>query len=161
MITQELLDSLFKYMDGKLYWKKITNMSRVKVGDEAGFMSKQGYKCIRIYNKIFKQHRIIFFMHHGFFPEFVDHIDGNKLNNNIDNLRVASRIQNQQNAKIRADNKSGIKGVSWYKKTNTWRAVIKINGKFKHLGLFKDIDDAKNAVVNARNLYHGIFANHG
>ncbi len=68
----------------------------------------------------------------------IDHIDGNRLNNQKSNLRFATSSQNKINRGARKDNKSGFKGVSWHKQRNTWTARIMIDGNYKHLGLFKD-----------------------
>ena len=74
----------------------------------------------------------------------VDHIDNNKVNNRLLNLRWATNSQNQQNRSIGRNNTSGTKGVSWNNKSNKWTAQIKINGKKIHLGSFINKDDAIN-----------------
>lgn len=72
----------------------------------------------------------------------VDHIDGNRLNNQKSNLRLANSSQNKMNRGARSDNLSGFKGVSLHKKTNKWTSRIMIDGKYKHLGLFKTKEEA-------------------
>ncbi|WP_134700545.1 HNH endonuclease [Ammoniphilus sp. YIM 78166] len=72
----------------------------------------------------------------------VDHIDRNSLNNKRENLRVISAGENMQNRKIHSNNTSGVRGVSWYKKTGQWRVQICLQGKMKNLGLFDHFDDA-------------------
>ncbi len=74
----------------------------------------------------------------------VDHIDNNKSNNNINNLRWATNSQNQQNTTICKNNRSGTKGVRWIEETQKWRARIMVNGKDIHLGYFVNKDDAIN-----------------
>ena len=74
----------------------------------------------------------------------VDHIDNNKSNNNINNLRWATNSQNRQNTTIGKNNRSGTKGVRWIEKTQKWRARIMVNGKETHLGYFVNKDDAIN-----------------
>ena len=59
----------------------------------------------------------------------VDHIDGNKLNNQKHNLRIVTKSQNAMNSKVRSDNKSGVRGVNWDKIHNKWRARVKVDGK--------------------------------
>jgi hypothetical protein len=87
----------------------------------------------------------------------VDHIDGNGLNNTRANLRTATSQQNRCNQRIRSNNKSGFKGVSWEKEYEKWKAQIKIHGKSKSLGLFVDIEDAIEAYAAASAQMHGEF----
>lgn len=79
----------------------------------------------------------------GFPENVIDHIDGDKLNNQIENLRIATISQNIANSKISKNNKCGYKGV--YKGNSGWRACIMKDGKTIHLGTFKDIEDAVEA----------------
>ena len=92
--------------------------------------------------------------------ECIDHIDGCRTNNNVTNLRWATLRENQWNTKLRSNNTSGVKGVSWYKPTKKWVAQIRLNKKI-YLGLFDNIEDAKIAVEKAREKLHNIYANHG
>ena len=87
-LTQDLVRALFNYRDGNLYWK-ISKSYRIKIGNLAGRINKQGYRSVGINNKEYRYHRLIYLYHYGYLPKFIDHIDGNKLNNNIDNLRSA------------------------------------------------------------------------
>jgi hypothetical protein len=72
----------------------------------------------------------------------VDHINNDKTNNNIHNLRWATNQENQMNSSMKFNNTSGWKGVHYNKQNNKWQVSIKINGKQKHLGLFTNIEDA-------------------
>ena len=90
---------------------------------------------------------------------FVDHIDNCKTNNNITNLRWATSVQNCQNRGIRNDNSSGVVGVSWEKKVNKWRSRITIDGIHVHLGLYTNIEDAKQARIIKANEAFGVFTN--
>jgi len=105
--------------------------------------------------------RVIYFMHHNFLPEVIDHINGNKHDNRIENLRAATMRENQYNHRIQAKNTSGIKGVSWSKKYQKWYACMRVNGKNKNLGLYDSIETAKEFLELAREMIHGSFANHG
>lgn len=91
----------------------------------------------------------------------VDHIDGNGLNNTRDNLRLATNAQNMWNQRKRVNNKSGYKGVQWYKSRQNWRAVIRVNGKRIHLGYFDTPEEAHQAYCDAAKELHGEFANFG
>jgi HNH endonuclease/AP2 domain len=92
-------------------------------------------------------------------PKYVDHIDGNKLNNNIENLRETTATQNAQNRKIHKNNTSGVKGV-YFNKYKKWVAQLKIDNKVTYLGSFDDIKLAENAVKEARSKNHGVFCKH-
>ena len=94
----EYLRDLFEYRDGKLYWK--VARSNIKPGDRAGTPDKLGYRSVLVDKKPIKEHRITFFLHHGFMPETVDHIDGNPANNRIENLRAATLSENCFNRRI-------------------------------------------------------------
>ena len=87
-----------------------------------------------------------------------DHIDGNGLNNQRKNLRIATRSQNAINVPTRRDNTSGIKGVVWYKQTKRWRAQINIGKKRTHLGFFIDKTEAIKAYNEAAKKHFGDFA---
>lgn len=88
----------------------------------------------------------------------VDHADGNGLNNQKSNIRLCSHSENMRNTKMFKNNTSGFKGVSWHKRSNKWRAVIKVNAKHKHLGLFQTDIAAANAYNDAAKKYYGDFA---
>jgi len=89
----------------------------------------------------------------------VDHIDNNKLNNNIDNLRYATPQENIRNCKLYSTNTSGIKGVHYKKANKKWCAQIYIDGISVHLGLFSNIEDAKNAREIKANEVFGVYIN--
>lgn len=143
----------FEYIEGKLYWKEISedffanpksakSFNSKHMGQRAGRLNK-GYREVGIQGKKYPEHRIIFQMFNGYAPDYVDHIDGNTQNNMISNLREATNSLNQANAKMRHDNSSGVKGVTWHKKAKKWQASITIHGKKKHLGLFDRLEDAQ------------------
>jgi hypothetical protein len=89
----------------------------------------------------------------------IDHVDNNRLNNDIKNLRWATYSENNMNRKISSKNKSGFKGISWHKKRNKWQSHITINGKQQNLGYFDNIEDAIHArVIKSEELF-GEFKN--
>ena len=161
MITQNRALELYEYKDGELFWKTTYKTSHVKIGDKAGSFDSKGYRQVRFEGKKVLMHRVIFLMHHGWLPDCIDHIDGNPLNNKIENLRAATFNQNSHNAKLSKANSSGIKGVSWHKRHGKWNARLLINRKMMNLGLFDSIDEAKKVVTEARMKFHGAFANPG
>ena len=162
IITKELLDELFEYKDGSLYWK-VTLSNRGKIGNKAGSERTDGYLRLGINGKEYAIHRLVFFMHNGYLPKIIDHIDNNYLNNKIENLREATQSQNLQNSKLSKNNTSGIKNVSWDKEKNKWLVSIKIknNGKSQYIGYYANIELAELIAIEAREKYHGTFANHG
>ena len=153
MITQKIIKEYLDYKEGHLFWKKQPNYG-ICVGDKSGTVNKQGYVQIKIFNKRYYAHRLIFFMFNGYFPQEIDHIDGNKSNNCIENLRSVTREQNIQNTKLRKDNTSGIKGVCWDKRSNKWKVQIAVNKKNHFLGHFDSIDLAKKTVDQFRKKHH-------
>ena len=102
-----------------------------------------------------RKHRLVFYVYNRNFDIFrkstidnmIDHINGDKSNNSIENLRVVTNQENQFNQK-RA------KGYAWCKHAKKWKACIKLNGKNKHLGLFESEDEAREAYLNAKEIYH-------
>lgn len=104
-------------------------------------------------------HRLAWLIFYGELPDcHIDHIDGNKENNAISNLRACSHNQNQHNQTKRKNNKSGYKGVSWMKNCSRWQAQICLNKKVRHLGTFKSAEDAARAYDAAARDIHGEFA---
>jgi hypothetical protein len=87
-----------------------------------------------------------------------DHWDGDGLNNREHNLRVATRTNNNQNQRLRIDNASGRKGVSWKISNKSWVVQIQVNGKKKHLGYFRDLRLAAECYDTAARKYFGAFA---
>jgi len=92
--------------------------------------------------------------------QIIDHINGNKLDNRLCNLRFVNLTENAQNSKKRTDNTSGAKGIYWDKRDEKWVARISVNGKRLYIGYFTSIDDAERAVRKAREELHGAFARH-
>ena len=159
MITQERLKELFAYDNG--YLARLRSNRDSKRGSVVGCVGPNGYLCVRLDYKNYYIHRLIFLYNKGWLPRFIDHIDGNKLNNKIENLRSCSIGQNGCNAKISSRNSSGIKGVSWCKARKVWVANIMINKKPISLGGFWDKEVAGQVVKIERLKLHGAFANHG
>ena len=148
----------FVYKDGFLVWKncplkKYTNQI-------AGSLRFDGYVGIYLNKKYHFAHRIIWEMHNEKIPEgmIVDHINNDRSDNRIENLRLATLSQNGFNRPRQQNNKSGYKRVSWHKQKQKWVAQIKINGKNKFLGFFVNAEDAYEAYcLKAKELY-GEFA---
>jgi len=123
-------------------------------------MIKAEYRRTRINGKLMSLHRVIFFNHYGWCPDEVDHIDGNRYNNDISNLRPATREENTQNAKLRKDNVIGIKGISWHKASKKWRVQVRAYKSVVCDEYVNDLELAELIAVEARDKYHKEFARH-
>ena len=157
-LCQKLLQETFSYGDGNLFWKRPTGR-RISVGQIAG-RTNHGYKAIGFMGREYMAHRLIFMFHHGYLPIEVDHIDGNKMNNRIENLRPATHSENLKNQKIKINNVSGLKNVGWARREQKWRVRLTVNGKDKHIGYFKDRDLADLVAIEACDLYHKQFSSY-
>jgi len=117
---------------------------------------RHAYLNIGIYYHVYRAHRLAWLYVHGSWPNGqIDHINGDKLDNRIDNLRVATASQNKQNMrKARADSRSGLIGASWHSKSGKWRAAIQINGKKKHLGYFETAKEAHDIFMAYKRNFH-------
>ena len=154
--ANELRDVL--YYDpgtGVFTWRGDTR--NFKSGDVAGCAQGCDYRRIRINGTLYKAHRLAWLYMFGRWPVGqLDHINRNKTDNRISNLREASNSQNQANTIARG--KSQFKGVSFSSATQKWRAGIKKNGVFKHIGFFKCEVEAARAYDATAKIVHGRFA---
>lgn len=157
MLTLEQANSLFQYSDGDLIRISLIG-KKAKLGEIAGHIGKRGYKYLSIYGKKYYVHRIVWLMHHGNLPKFIDHIDGDRLNNKIENLRSCTATENSCNTKIRKNNTSGIKGVCWFKPQKKWKARLNFNKKEYFFGYFLTKEEAESALIIARSELHKEFA---
>jgi len=160
MITQAEVLKYFEYKDGNLYWKTMPCKRNDLIGTKAGTDIGDNRSHITINKKHYKTHRLVYFMFHGFMPKEVDHIDGNSLNNRIENLRPATREENGYNKTLQKNNTTGYKNVYWHKQVKKWAVRICFDKKIKHIGLFKDLELAALVAEEARNKYHKEFSCH-
>ena len=160
MITQKELKKRLLYKGGNLIWAKRT-ANCVQVGDIAGCLGAKGYWFVGINGKQYPAHRLVFLYHHNYLPKFIDHIDGNPLNNSIKNLRECTNQENQYNSKTPKHNTSGVKGVSWIKRKGMYCVRFKVNGKAVFFGYFNDLSEAAAVARDKRTELHGEFANNG
>jgi hypothetical protein len=149
----------FTYDNGVLRWK-VAHGQRGQVGAIAGSKGLEGYVKVKWNRRMYQAHRLIFAFHHSWLPEEVDHINGDRSDNRIENLRAATKSLNQRNAKRRADNRSGVKGVCWCERDQRWIATVYRNRKIIYQRYFRDLTDAAQAVQKAREDAHGEFARH-
>jgi len=150
---------LFRYCSGNLVYRFV-NSNRVKVGDIAGSLDKHGYIQIEINNRRYQLHRLIWIYHNETIPEGmqIDHINHDRSDNRIDNLRLATHSQNLGNQK--GSSKKGLpKGVSTQSSSkNPFQARIYINCKNVNLGSFHTPELANAAYAKAAKEHFGEFA---
>jgi len=160
MITQHELKENLDYDpgDGIFRWR---NSGYGKfAGQAAGTVTVNGYRIIGIGQGKYYAHRLAWLYVHGEFPEKIDHINHDRQDNRIENLRSVNVRANAMNAALRKDNTSGHVGVEWLEANKKWRARVCLHGKTKHLGLFDTKEKAVNARVSASKRY-GFHENHG
>lgn len=159
-VTLERLHDVLTYapQTGLFVWKKrLANYAPVR--SVAGTTHTRGYVYIRIAGKNYRASRLAWFYVHGVWPDGqIDHIDGNRGNDAIANLRVATGSQNCGNTKRRRTNTSGHKGVSFERKNGKWRAQIHTGSKGYFLGYYPTAEDAAIAYALAARAYFGEFA---
>ena len=150
MITVEYLKQLFNYSDGNLYYKK--PRCNIKVGNKVGNLDSKGYLRTCIDYKEYRVHRLIWFYHYGEWPMYLDHINGDRLDNRIENLRPCSMQENNFNRKSLGGSSSQYKGVSQFR--NKWRARFTFNGKEIHIGTFDtELEAAKAYDLATANIH--------
>jgi len=157
-VNKNQVDELLEYKDGCLYWKE-TKGRRV-AGKKVGWLSDTGYRMVGLLGKNYKEHRVIFFMHHGYFPKYVDHINGVKTDNRIENLRECSPSDNNCNRPKQRRNTSGYKNVYYHKTNKKWFVRIQYKQKNRICGYFDDLELAVLVAEEARDKFHGKFACH-
>ena len=144
-------------------WKKIKGYKRYSISksgqvrnDITGLilkplLGKAGYKFVELYHdkkgKFIKIHRLVAlaFIDNPLKKKCVDHINNNKGDNRLENLRWVTQTENSRNSKLSKSNKSGVKGVYYMEKTDNWRAIINNNYKTHHIGMFNTLGEAKEA----------------
>jgi hypothetical protein len=154
-LTQKRLKEVLNYdpETGIFIWKKALSF-RVSAGDVAGYNRPDGYVCIRINNTSYQCHRLAWMYVYGYFPEGdIDHIDRTRNNNKIENLRESNRSCNIRNSGLRANNTSGIKGVTLNKSTGMWRSRIGSKSKEIRLGHYSNFVDAVEARYRGEQKY--------
>lgn len=183
-ITPELCRQLLRYEPetGRLYWlPRPASMFRdspcnggirtaqwaadcwnaKNAGKLADSTNRHGYRTTCLFKRQYPSHRLVIAMETGEMPpDEVDHINGDRADNRLANLRVVDKSENMRNQKLREDNSSGVCGVYWNKAANKWQAYIKIDGKVRYLGVFANIKDAA-ACRRKAEAEAGYHENHG
>lgn len=148
------LKELLEYRNGRLYWR--VNRVRARAGNEAGWFSN-GYRRVTVDKIKLRASHIVWALCHGRWPALeLDHVNGDKQDDRIENLREATHQQNGWNQPASPRNTSGVKGVHFHKKNRKWTATIRA-GAPQHLGSFDSCEAAAVAYNAAATRLHGEF----
>lgn len=146
MITRERLKQLLQYnKDTGVFTSLVKNKT-------VGSLTDKGYVRLNLDKHLYMAHRIAWFYMTGEFPSVeIDHIDGDRSNNEWSNLRCATRKQNMENTALFCTSTSGHRGVTWYKRNGKWGATAFHNGKRHFAGLYASADEAAQAAKKLRD----------
>lgn len=159
----ELLFHCFNYDKdtGEFIWNT-PKSNNTKKGSIAGSLDKDGYIILKINRKQYKAHRVAWAMHYGEWPDkIIDHINKDKKDNRIENLRLATDSQSRQNQKIRSDSIAQSRCVYYSVHFRKWVAYTSHLGKRKHIGYFLTKSAAENAYRKTAKQIHGEFFSAG
>ncbi len=172
-ISQERLKQLLRYdpCTGVLYWKRrpesdFADASAAKTwnrrfsGHKAGCESGYGYLKIGIAGVKYQAHQLVWVLHTGEWPEEVDHINHDRADNRLENLRAVTRAENSRNQSRSTRNTSGEIGISWCAPSGKWRVRLRAGGSTRQIGMFAEMSDAV-AARDAAKTRLGFHQNHG
>lgn len=161
ILTVERLRELVHFdPETGIFTRRVRTAQRHQVGDRADFLITRGpnagYYRVSIDSQRFMAHRVAWLHVHGRWPDHdIDHIDGNRGNNQLSNLRDVRNVVNRENMRgPRADNSCGYLGVVFHAQSNRWRARIQSHGRTSHLGMFDTPQQAHEAYVLAKRRIH-------
>lgn len=171
---QEILRKLLSYEkeSGKLFWryrdKTLGIQERYRKTFNSQFAGREAFTALRsdgylygsIFDSMYLAHRVIFKLVNGEEPKCIDHVNGDRSDNRISNLRSVSRRDNQRNMGMSSANTSGFTGVCWDSANQKWRATIAVNGRQICLGRHSALEEAVKARTEA-NILYGFHENHG
>ena len=129
-------------------------------GSEAGHKNKEYYIETKVFNKNYLVHRLVWKIVHGVDPLHIDHVDHNRSNNRLENLRSVTSLENNRNASLQKNSTTKVIGVCFCKKSGKYRSRINVHGKLIHLGFYDTIEQAA-AARSAANIKYGFHENHG
>jgi hypothetical protein len=160
MLTQQKLKELVFYCHerGGLFWiNSPTPKSRIKIGHRAGSIDSHGHRQTSLFGTVYMEHRLVWFYHHGRWPnDQIDHVNGIRDDNRLENLRECNQSQNSQNQRKASKNNTstGILGVSKHKNSSRFTSAICTNKKQIYLGTFDTPEEAHKAYVQAKRQHH-------
>lgn len=145
-ITQKRLKEIVEYSQktGEFKWRIRNKCSPKFVGDGAGWTNEYSY--LYLDGETYPAHRAAWLYVYGYMPENeIDHINRNKSDNRINNLREVSHLCNMRNKGIYKNNKSGVTGVNWHQQSQKWVASIRVEKKLIYLGIYETVLSAAKA----------------
>lgn len=159
LLTYEAASEVIRYCPSSGVFYKFKRLKRRTNFRKTGAVFKGSYIRITINGRSYRAHRLAFLLMTKSWPEnYVDHIDRDGKNNKWCNLRQATPSENMMNRSVQKNSSTGIPGVCWIRKKKRWRAYIKVNREYIHLGLHRDIEDAIKARHEAEEKYFGEFS---
>lgn len=158
-LTLDRLKSLLRYDPQEGTFTRAAPGRRVRVGDRAGHLNRDGYRYVRVDGLRYGEHRLAWFYMTGEWPgDDIDHRDLHKSNNRFGNLRCATRSQNMHNTEAPSHNTSGCKGVCFDVSTQKWLAYTFVDGRFHNFGRYLLKDEAAAAHAAGMQRLFGEFA---
>lgn len=159
-LSSDLVRELYNYDPATgVLTRKIKRGTRWKKGEVAGSLGNNGYYYVSVNSRLYLLHRIVWIYVYGSLPDSdIDHINRNRGDNRIANLRVATRGQNNINSKLQHNNTSGYKGAYYDKRRDCWYAEIWVNNKKRFLGRHTSAESAGMAYKDAARKFFGEFA---
>ena len=159
-ISSEILLSQLRYNDGILYWKEWRRGRKRSL--EAGTVNSKGYVKLTVDGVQIYAHRVVWIMRNGDIPQGmeIDHINHDRTDNRIENLRLVTRSINGRNLSMRSNNASGHIGIIWYENRGKYKVNVKVDGRLIYGGWHTCIESA----ISARDrllIEHGFHENHG
>lgn len=157
MMERRPISEVFSYCpdSGHVTWLIEPRAGIIKVGDLAGYITKDGYRAIRYRRKWYPAHHVAWFLMTGVWPKMIDHKNLNKGDNRWENLREATPLQNNANVAGRGKYP---KGVTFHKQVGRYQAAIKVEGRSHYLGLHDTPEQAHAAYIAAATRFFGEFA---
>tara|TARA_R100000951_G_C2637073_1_gene179641 strand:+ start:15 stop:533 length:519 start_codon:yes stop_codon:yes gene_type:complete len=150
---RDRLKELYYYSNGRFY--RTEDRGRYKKDVLVGANhDKRGYRKVSIDDKQYYEHRLVYLYHHGYLPNEIDHMNGIKNDNRVENLRACTRTENNHNKGIQKNNTSGYKGVSFNKSIGKWEVYLWIEKAKKNLGYYSDLELAGLVADEARDKYN-------
>jgi len=165
MIKQDLIDAFdYDINTGIFIAKYKSSNGKRKKGDIANAKTSTGYEKLSLNKETILVHRALWWLEYDYLPSFpeeeIDHINHNRRDNRLCNLRLVNKTSNQKNASIRTDNKTGKTGVSWNSRDKIYTVAMSINGKTKYLGCSKTLEVAEE-IRDKANKDYKFHNNHG
>lgn len=130
-------------------------MYNLKTGNSAGYATDDGYIRVTIGDRKYMAQRLAWLYVYGTWPSLVDHINGDRSDNRINNLREVTQAQNQANSKVHCNNKTGVSGLTWDRHNSKWKVSVRIGGGRRVVKRFADLHEARAFNMYLRGTHHG------